>query len=192
MEAHPINNSKAVSVIPLQNVCTHESEDGHNVVGELLGNEWAELGEEKEGLVGGLRVGRCYSMESQSQFHASGEGGTKKRTSHKIKNRCHADRIARNVARGLQVKESEYPSRQHYNLTKKKTNLNVFHNLGQRAEHELSSVLNIDLLTRRQLNKRRQELKERQQQVVRNLDGREVEGFEDDDELGKAFCAGGA
>lgn len=63
--AHLLDNPKAVSIIALQNVGAHESEDGHDVVHELIGDERTELGEKEESLVVGLRVLRgCFGEGS--------------------------------------------------------------------------------------------------------------------------------
>jgi len=40
-----VDDSKTVSVIALENVRTHEREDRHDVLHELIGNERAELSE---------------------------------------------------------------------------------------------------------------------------------------------------
>ena len=45
------DDPEAVSVVPLEYIRTHEGEDGHDVVYELVGHERAELREEEERLV---------------------------------------------------------------------------------------------------------------------------------------------
>jgi hypothetical protein len=53
-----IDNTQTVGVVPLENVGTHEGEDRHDVLDELIGNERTQLSEKEKRLVVGLRINR--------------------------------------------------------------------------------------------------------------------------------------
>lgn len=74
-----VDHTQAVGVVALQDIRSHEREDGHDVVHKLVGNEGSELGEEQKRLVVRLRVDRG---------------------PHKVENRRHADRVAGDAGLG--------------------------------------------------------------------------------------------
>ena len=90
----------------MEDVGAHEREDRHDVVNELVGNKRAELGEEEESLVRGLRVdGGCRERVRKCALARKGI-----LTAHEVQNGSHADGVTRDARRRLRGPKSAWPS----------------------------------------------------------------------------------
>lgn len=56
-----LNDTEAVSVVTMEDIRSHESEDGHDVAEYSVGGETSESRHEKESLVERLRILRYFN-----------------------------------------------------------------------------------------------------------------------------------
>lgn len=120
-----VDDAEAVGVVALEDVGAHEGENRHDVVDQLVRDERAELSEQEERLVVGLRVDR---------------------RPHKVDDGRHADRVARDAARRLDILDDA----------------------GKGAEDQLARVRDVDLPgSRREVDEAGEEVKQAEDETMR-------------------------